>query len=234
MNEATPWYWESFDLFKDAGADARTAFFDLTVKRKYARGDYIVMANDAGRRVFFLEEGIVKILNLTPNGVQTIFWFCVPGDVFGAGAISGSPYQSIYAQAVEACKVHFISRIDFERVMKEHPQIAINMIRLLGARLRLACDSMVDVSAHKAEARLARVLLRLAHSYGMGARGQVEIRVKVSNQELADMIGSSRQTVNTLLHEFADSGWISLKGRTFSIVSEGDLQEMTNMTRSAG
>ncbi|BBP04755.1 Crp/Fnr family transcriptional regulator [Sulfuriferula plumbiphila] len=232
MDESTPWYWEPFDLFRNAGADASTAFFEFTVKQKYSKGDYIVIANDVGTRIFFLEEGIVKVFNLSPNGTQTIFWFCVPGDVFGAGAISGSYFQSVYAQAVESSTVHFISRANFEKVMKEHPQIAINMIRLLGARLRLACDSMVDVSEQKAESRLARVLLRLAHNYGRRAGGKVEIRVRVSHQELADMIGSSRQTVNALLHEFSDNGWIHLKGRTFSIISQGDLQKIIDMGRT--
>jgi CRP/FNR family cyclic AMP-dependent transcriptional regulator len=231
MDEVTPWYWEPFDLFRDADAQARVAFFNVTVKKKCAKGDYLFMANDAGRRIFFLEEGIVKIYNLSPNGTQTIFWFCVPGDVFGAGGISGSDFQSVYAQAVEPSTVHFVSRADFEIVMKAHPQIAINMVRLMGARLRLACDSMVDISEHKAESRLARVLLRLAHNYGRRAGSQVEIRVQVSHQELADMIGSSRQTVNTLLHEFSNNGWISLKGRTFSIISQGDLQEITDQGR---
>ena len=232
MEEPTPWYWEPFDLFKDAEPEARAEFFKSTIKQKYLKGDYIVMANDAGRRVFFLDEGIVKIFNLSPSGTQTIFWFCVAGDVFGAGGISGSSFQSVYAQALEPCTANFISRSDFERVLKQYPQLAINMIRMLGARLRLACDSMVDISEHKAESRLARVLLRLAHNYGMRAGGLVEIRVQVSHQELADMIGSSRQTVNALLHEFSDNGWIGLKGRSFSIVSQGDLQEVADMGRS--
>ena len=212
IDTATPWYWEPFDFFRDATPDARDAFFKASVKLRYARGDYIVMANDAGRRIFFLEDGIVKIFNLSPNGTQTIFWFCVQGDVFGA---------------------HFTTRTDFERILKQYPQIAINMIRMLGARLRLACDSMVDISERKAESRLARVLLRLAHNYGMRAGDRVAIRVQVSHQELADMIGSSRQTVNALLHEFSKSGWIDLKGRTFSIVSKADLQEITENSGSS-
>jgi hypothetical protein len=58
------------------------------------------MANDVGRRIFFLAKGLVKIFNLSPHGVQTIFWFCVPDDVFGVGAISGSPYQSYWPDRV--------------------------------------------------------------------------------------------------------------------------------------
>lgn len=233
MIEQTPWYWQPFDLFFDADEVASAAFFKYAVKRKCVKGDYIIMANDTGQRIFFLEIGAVKIFNLSSNGTQTIFWFCVPGDVFGAGGISGSDYQSVYAQALEPCTIHSIARTDFENVMKAYPQIAINMIRLLGARLRLACDSMVDMSERKAEARLARALLRLAHNYGMRAGGQVAIRVQVTHQDLADMIGSSRQTVNTLLHEFSKNGWIDLKGRTFSIISQGDLQEISDSARSS-
>ena len=232
MEKATPWYWEPFNLFKNSVVDASTTFFSLTTEQRYSKGDYILMANDPGRRIFFLESGIVKIFNLSPSGTQTIFWYCMKGDVFGAGAISGSVLQSVYAQAVEACKVHYIARSDFEAVMKEYPQIAINMIRLMSARLRLACDALVDFSHHTAESRLARVLLRLGHHYGTTvAVNHIELRIRMSHQELADMIGSTRQTVNTLLHEFSEHGWINLKGRDVVIVSQGDLQERADTER---
>jgi CRP/FNR family cyclic AMP-dependent transcriptional regulator len=167
-------------------------------------------------------------LTRAPSRSST-FWFCLPGDVFGAGGISGTHLQSVYAQAVEESTIRFVSRPDFEQVMKDHPQMAINMVRLMSARLRLACDALVDMSVHKAEARLARVLLRLAHNYGTRTSGAIEIRVRVSHQELADMIGSSRQTVNAYLHEFSNSGWINLKGRAISIVSQADLQDIIDM-----
>ena len=230
--KAAPWYWEPFDLFDSSSAEASAAFFSLTAEQRYGKGDYILMANDPGRRIFFLESGIVKIFNLSPSGTQTIFWYCTKGDVFGAGAISGSPLQSVYAQAVEACKVHFITRSDFEAVMKQYPQIAINMVRLMSARLRLACDALVDFSHHTAESRLARVLLRLAHHYGTTvAANHLELGIRISHQELADMIGSTRQTVNTLLHDFSAQGWINLNGRNVVIVSQGDLQERADTER---
>ena len=232
MEKAPPWYWEPFNLFESSGVEASAAFFDFTTEQRYSKGDYILMANDPGRRIFFLESGIVKIFNLSSSGTQTIFWYCMKGDVFGAGAISGSPVQSVYGQAVEACKVHFIARSDFEAVMKRYPQIAINMIKLMSARLRLACDALVDFSHHTAESRLARVLLRLAHHYGTTlAANHLELRIRMSHQELADMIGSTRQTVNTLLHDFSAQGWITLSGRNVVIVSQGDLQERADTER---
>jgi CRP/FNR family cyclic AMP-dependent transcriptional regulator len=231
MGATTPWYWETFDLFDDVEPAAAPDFALHTARQRYAKGDYIFMAHDLGRRVFVLREGTVKIFHLSSNGTQTIFWFCVPGDVFGAGGISGAPHQAVYAQTVEPSVVDFISRADFEKMMKKYPQIAINMVRHMSGRLRLACDSMVDISEHKAESRLARVLLRLAHSYGRLVGDQVELRVRVSNQELADMIGTTRQTINALLHEFLDNGWLAMNGRAIVIVSPGDLQRAAEMGR---
>jgi CRP/FNR family transcriptional regulator, cyclic AMP receptor protein len=228
MKDPTPWYWDPFDLFKDAGPEASRAFFAAASKHDYARRDYIFMANDAGQRIFFLETGVVKIFDLSSSGGETIFWYCFPHDVFGAGGISGSLLQSVHAQAVEPSTVYVLSRSDFEDILKQFPQLAINVVRLMGARLRLACDSMVALAEQRTELRLARVLLRLAHNYGMRVEGHVALRMRVSNQELAGMIGSSRQTVNSLLHEFEANGWIRLEGRTLSIVSIGDLQEMLN------
>lgn len=228
MDNTTPWYWERFNLFAGADDDARLAFFQCSEKKKYGKGNYIFMAGDEGKQIFLLESGIVKIFNLSPAGTQTVFWFCVPGDVFGAGGISGSRFQSVYAQTLEPTVVYFISRANFERVLKQHPQLAINMIRLMGGRLRLACESMVDIAEHKAEVRLARLLLRLALSYGKLSRDGIELTVHISQQELANMIGTSRQTVNEILQEFQQHGWIDFEGRTIFIVSPGDLQELVN------
>ena len=170
----------------------------------------------------------MKIFDLSKNGSQTIFWYCTPGDIFGAGGISGSPSQSVYAQVTQTSEVFSISRSNFEMVLKEYPQIAINMIRLIGARLRLACDSMVDMSESNAAVRLARVLLRLGTNYGYVTKAGIEIRIRISHQEIASMMGSSRQTVNSLLHKFSQDGWISMSGRDLILTSPGDLREMVD------
>ena len=222
----TPWYWEPFDLFRDAGPEARGAFFDRSIRQTYAKGQNVFMASDAGKRAFFLERGVVKIFNLSEVGTQTIFWYCMPGDVFGAGGITGSAQQSVYAQVTEPSIIHSLSRPDFEGVMTRHPQLAINMVRLMGARLRLACDSLVAVAEQRTEARLARVLLRLAHNYGVPDGDGIVLGMRLSHQELADMIACTRQTVNALLHDFSDAGWIRLDGRTIAIVSSSALQRI--------
>ncbi|MCF8197108.1 MAG: Crp/Fnr family transcriptional regulator [Polynucleobacter sp.] len=226
--DMVPWYWEPFNLFEGVSDFARDNFFRLTEKRKYAKGEYVFMANDLAKKIYYLNSGVVKIFDLSKNGSQTIFWYCTPGDIFGAGGISGSPSQSVYAQVTQTSEVFSISRSNFEMVLKEYPQIAINMIRLIGARLRLACDSMVDMSESNAAVRLARVLLRLGTNYGYVTKAGIEIRIRISHQEIASMMGSSRQTVNSLLHKFSQDGWISMSGRDLILTSPGDLREMVD------
>jgi CRP-like cAMP-binding protein len=227
-SDSVPWYWEPFNLFEGASDLARDNFFLITERRKYVKGEYIFMANDIAKRIYYLNSGVIKIFNLSKHGSQTIFWYCTIGDIFGAGGIAGSPSQSVYAQATENSEVLSMSRANFELALKECPQIAINMISFIGARLRLACDSMVDISESNSAARLARVLLRLATNYGFVTNAGIEIRIRISHQELASMMGSSRQTVNTLLHKFLQDGWIAMNGRDLILTSIGDLREMVD------
>ena len=223
-----PWYWEPFNLFKDASDLARNDFFLITERSKYAKGEYIFMSNDFAKRIYYLNSGIIKIFDLTKNGSQTIFWYCTIGDIFGAGGIAGSPSQAVYAQAIESSEVLSMTRVDFELVLKKHPQICINMLTFIGARLRLACDSIVDISESNTAKRLARVLLRLGSNYGFVTSSGIEIRIRISHQELGNMIGSSRQTVNNLLHKFLLDGWINMSGRDLILTSPGDLWAMVD------
>lgn len=228
MASAAPWYWKKVNLFDGADDAARQTFFQHAEKFEYRKNDHIFRADDEGKRVFFLEEGIVKIYHLSPEGEPAIFWFCVPGDLFGAGGISGSLHQSVYGQAVEPSIVYAIPRSSFERVLKAHPQLAINVIRLMGARLRLACDSMTDLVSRKTDIRLARLLLRLAYNWGQPSPRGVELRVAITHQEMANMIGACRQTVNETLHDFCGQRLIVMNGRRITILSPEHLQELVD------
>lgn len=222
MGEVTPWYWNKVNLFDHVSPEGRRAFLQRSERREYKRGEHIFRAKDLANRVFFLEGGLVKIYHLSARGAVTIFWFCAPGDLFGAGGIAGSTEQSVYGQSVDRSIVFTIFRTAFEEVLQEHPGIAMNVIKLMAARLRLACDAMTDNVTQRVEARLARVVLRLARNWGDPTPSGVRFRVRISHQELANMIGASRQTVNRALGDFKREGWINQDGRVLVLTdSEG-------------
>lgn len=226
MAQINPWYWNKINLFDHVSPEGRQAFLQRAERRDYRRGEHVFRASDVANRVFFLESGLIRIYHLAPSGSVTIFWFCVPGDLFGAGGLAGALEQSVSGQAVDRSVVFSMSRTAFEEVLQAHPRIALNVIKLLSARLRLACDSMADKASQKVETRLARMLLRLAQNWGDVSGSGVRFRVNISHQELANMIGASRQTVNKALREYARAGWLAQEGRTLVLRDPAGLTEL--------
>lgn len=187
-------------------------------RRELRRGQTIFSAEDSANYVFFLELGTVKIYHLGSQGEVTIFWFCVPGDVFGAGGISGAQRQSVYGQATERTVVYALPRPAFESILLAHPRLALNVLKLVGGRLRLACDAVTDNATRRTDARLARVLLRLGQQWGAPTGQQLRFGASITNQELGNMVGASRQTVNRIMMEFVRRGWIAVQRRRIILI----------------
>ena len=213
MDAVTPWYWEKVDLFDEVDASARELFFRNATRKAVRKGQHVFRSDDDANQVFYLQNGLVRIYHRSPEGNATIFWFCAPGDLFGAGGITGSLTQSVNGEAVAPCVVHSVSRKSFEQMMRLNPNLAANVIRLMGARLRLACDSLVDLRTARSDQRIARALLRLAINCGERIDDGVRLNAPVTHQDIADMVGSCRQTVNEILHQFEKRGWVAFGGR---------------------
>lgn len=229
------WYWDRIDLFAGADQRARGDFLALTECLEFKRGRHIFRAGDKATHAYFLQSGTAKVYELTPKGLVTLFWFCLPGDLLGPGAITGAEKQAVYAQVVSDATVFAIKRGDLEDVLCANPRLAINLIRIVGSRLRLVSEMMTDAQGLQAEERLARLLLRLAQNWGVRVAGGVALPVKLPHHELANMIGSCRQTVNMLLRKFQNNGLVSVDRRTIKLSNIRGLQALAalGMTDSA-
>ncbi|MFG1478351.1 Crp/Fnr family transcriptional regulator [Xanthobacter sp. V4C-4] len=225
-SRTVPWYWERFDLFAGLPPEARALVEQLCERRVYRRGESVFAADDPASHVFWLDSGLVKIFHLSTQGEVTIFWFCMPGDWFGAGGISGAPEQAVFGQAVERSVVHVLRRADFERALLAFPQLALKMIRQVSGRLRLACDALVEKTARQADVRLAGILLRLARNCGEPRGDEIPFRVRITQQDLADMVGACRQTVNRTLNDFAQHGLLRFEGRRLVLTDPAGLQRL--------
>jgi CRP-like cAMP-binding protein len=103
-------------------------------------------------------------------------------------------------------------------MLKLHPQLSINALKLMGARLRLACDSIADMRSQKTENRVARALLRLAHNCGVPVDDGIRLDAPITHQEVANMVGACRQTVTEVLHDFESRGYTAQRGRQIVIL----------------
>lgn len=223
-----PWYWQHINLFDGVPIQGRKRFVEQAECLRYRRGQTIFSAGDTGDRVFLLEQGMVKIYDLSAQGDVTIFWFCAPGDLFGAGGISGAERQAVFGQAADRVVVHALPRPKFEALLHAYPQLAINVIKLVGGRLRLACDAVTDNTTRRTDTRLARVLLRLAQQMSVPEGGALRFAVPISHLELANMTGACRQTINRILKHFEKIGWLRFEGRVLIIVQPRQLHEFVD------
>lgn len=228
MDAETPWYWEKVDLFDEVDASARDLFFRNATRKAVRKGQHVFRSDDDANQVFYLQHGLVRIYHRSSEGYETIFWFCAPGDLFGAGGITGSLTQSVNGEAVAPCVVYSLPRKSFEQMMGLNARLAANVVRLMGGRLRLACDSLVDLRTARSDQRIARALLRLAINCGERVEEGVRLNAPVTHQDIADMVGSCRQTVNEILHQFEKRGWVAFGGRSIVLRAPHLLKEFAD------
>ncbi|MFC5768794.1 Crp/Fnr family transcriptional regulator [Thauera sinica] len=222
-----PWYWEGTYLFEKMDDQARHAVLGKSHRQIFRKGATIFRADDPANQVFFLEKGLVRIFNLSAQGSETVFWLCIDGEIFGAGGISGCARQSVFGQALDHSVIHSLKREDFEDMIHRYPQLGINVITLMGARLRLACDAVIEKTASTTDIRLARGLLRLSRNFGSWDGEEIIFRKQFTHQELGYMVGASRQTINRALNAFARRQLIRFEKRTLVIRNVDALASMT-------
>lgn len=212
-----PWYWQRLTLYERCSEAARQAVAAIAERQVLHARQMVFRADDPPDRVFLVEQGLIKVFSLTPQGEQITLWFCGEQEPFGAGGIAGVGAQSVFAQAVGHCEIAVMKRSDFEQVIGQHPELALNTLRLVSGRLRLATDALVESIACTTDQRLARMLLRLACQCAQPTEQGLAFQLRLTHQELAQMVGSSRQTVNRLLGQYAAQGILSVSQRRLLI-----------------
>lgn len=220
-----PWYWNRVHLFDGVDENAREMFLRHAVKQTFRKGQHLFHAEDDANQVFYMEDGMARIYHLSPEGELTIYWYCVAGELFGAGGITGSMKQAVNSQAISTCTVYIMLRPIFEQMLKLNPQISFNALKLMGARLRLACDTVVDMRSQKASERVALTLLRLAHNCGVPLGDHIKLDAPITHQEIANIVGTCRQTVSEVLRDLEKRGFIAQESRQIIVTDPQSLQQ---------
>lgn len=226
MPSSSRWYWARVSLFDGVEESTRELYLRHTTRRVLRKGQHVFRATDDANQVFYLAEGMVRIYNVTSNGELTIFWYCVAGELFGAGGISGAIKQSVNGQAISPSVVHAMPRPMFEQMLNLSSPLAINSLKLMGARLRLACDSIIDMRSQKTVNRVARGLLRIAHNCGTPTADGIKLDAPITHQEIGNLVGSCRQTVTEVLKDFELRALIMQRARQITIIDPGALSAL--------
>lgn len=200
----------------------------LGMLRPYRSGDRIFGVGDPGDSMMVVAEGTVRICALAPTARDVVLADLVAGEVFGDIAMLDGAARSADAQALTNCTLMVMERLGFLAVMRRNPPLAEHMLALLCARIRRSDERMMEISFLSLPARLAKALLRAVAGAGGGPPGRS--RTSLSQTELANVVGSSRENVNRHLRRWQDEGLIELRGGWIVVL---DLEAVSRITPDA-
>lgn len=215
----------SIPLFTSLESDALAELASRLTPRKYRRGETIFHKDDPGSALYIIENGKVKITSPSSEGGELILNILADGDFFGELSILDGAARSASAIAMEATQALVLQRDDFLDVINKKPDVATEIMSILSYRLRRATSLLEDAVFLDLPARLAKRLLELAEKHGVKTDEGLRIDLRLSQHELANSTGASRESVNRLLGQFQDRGLLRLDKQSFLIIDVDGLKE---------
>ncbi len=207
------WHLARCDLFERLPpADLRRLEARARI-RSYPRRCAIYLPADASDAVLLLASGRVKICHTMPDGKQSILSFVEPGELFGELALVDAGQREEYAESVEPSAVVMIPRDEVEELMQSRPEISLGVTKLVGLRLRRIERRLKYLLFRSARERLVHLLLELVERYGKRSGSEIRISLRLSHQDMASIIGSTRETVTLVLGELQAEGSVRLARR---------------------
>ena len=176
--------------------------------RSFGRGATIFSKGDPGTSLFAVCSGTVRIGVPSPDGRDAVFNLVRPGEIFGEIALLDGRPRTADATAMTDCELMVIDRRDFVALLGSQPEISLRVIEVLCARIRHTSEQVEDVLFLDLSARLAKLLLRLSNS---GERANGQCKVAMTQRELGQMIGMSRESTNKQLREWEGRKWVRLE-----------------------
>lgn len=208
-------------IFSELDDDTLIKLSQLGTLKSFDKDSIILSEQDAGSALFVMVSGKVKVARVSNDdkNKEVILTLLNPSDFFGEMALLDGLARSATVTSIEDSKVFIIQRNDFLDLIKEHPDVSIALLQELTQRLRAAGMKIKALSLKDAEGKVATVLLQLADDMGRIKQGVVEIEKLPYQHELANMAGTSRETISRTLHSFAKKGLVELEGTKLRIIS---------------
>src|SRR4051794_8539488 len=201
-------------LFAALDDDAAQVLSTALTTREVPRGHIVFSEGDAGDRLFVVLEGKVKISRTASDGRENLLTVLGPGEMFGELSLFDPGPRTATATAVTESTLASLDHDDLRPLLLNEPGVAVQLLRALAQRLRRTNEAMADLVFSDVPGRVAKALLDLAEKFGIDETDGVRVHHDLTQEELAQLVGASRETVNKALSDFATRGWLRLEGRT--------------------
>jgi len=219
---------EQVDILEDLPPARLLALAQEASVREFGAKEAIYSPGEDEDEVLLIAEGKAKVHQVANSGREFVLTILQPSDTFGILREGSEGRAEVYVTAVEPGRLYALPRARFEQLMREHPEVALRVLGKLNERLRRAEEQIEDFAFRNVPTRVARLLARLGEDYGTVSRSGITIGLRLSHQDIANMLATSRETVSGVLGDLREAGLIRTGGRTISILNYSGLQEAGN------
>jgi len=175
---------------------------------KFKRNQHIFREGDPANRFYVIKSGRVRLLKTAASGKEMVLEVMVPGQLCGGTSLFGDVHRN-GAQAVEATVAYGISRDGYQDLLTGNPKIARGIIKYLGAKLMDAHDVIISLVSSKVESRIASVIVRLCENHGSVTDDGILINIRLTRQDIADIVGSTVETTIRTISRFQKQGLLA-------------------------
>ena len=213
-------------LFASLDDEAFAALTKEITEVDLSRGATLFHEGDPGDQLYFIVSGKIKLGRTASDGRENLVAVMGPGEIFGEMALFDPSPRSTSATAVSETRLAGLKHENLRKVIQHSPEVSAQLLQALARRLRRTNENLADLVF--SDVPVAKALLDLADRFGRPATDGILVAHELTQEELAQLVGASRETVNKALAEFVQRGWIRLEARAVVIL---DLQRLKQRSR---
>jgi CRP/FNR family cyclic AMP-dependent transcriptional regulator len=215
-------------LFSALDDEAAEALRRSMAEINLGRGQVLFREGDSGDKLYVVCEGKVKLGRTSSDGRENLLAILGPGEMFGELSLFDPGPRTATATAVTDTQIFALGHNDLTTWVSGRPEVALSLLKQISSRLRRTNEVIGDLVFSDVPGRVAKALLDLSNRFGVESEDGVHVGHDLTQEELAQLVGASRETVNKALADFAGRGWIRLEARAVVLL---DLERLARRAR---
>lgn len=220
-------------LLRELSDEDAATFRPYTRVALLPRGARLFAEGDLGDCLYLVINGKVKLTRTAPDGRENLVSVHGPGDMFGELAMFDPTYRTSTATAVTDARLAQVHHDDLRQVLTNRPAVSLLLLKALAQRLRRITETNTNLIFTDVPGRVAKALLELAAKFGVPGDEGIQVNHDLTQEELAQLVGASRETVNKALADFATRGWIQLSAKSVLLIDPDRLKRRARLAPTA-
>jgi CRP/FNR family transcriptional regulator, cyclic AMP receptor protein len=206
-------------LFSSLKSEDLEAINRVSIVKRFHKDHLILLEDEEGDTLFIIIKGKVKVTSISGLGKEVILSILSDGDFFGDMSLLDGKPRSASVIALDDSDIRLIRRSDFLKLLEKHPRIPLKLLEELTSRLRKADERIESLALLDVTGRVAGILLQLANERGVTTPHGIFIKSRPTHQELANMVGTTRETVTRVLKQLEQKQYIEMTGKDVTILN---------------